>query len=155
MTSGAHRLDDTSKIRTVDVTESTENRSFSDLHLGPNLTQGLTEAKYVSPSPVQWRSLPLANLGLDLVIQAKSGTGKTLVFVISALNMIKLDLSSVQVIMIAPTREIAVQGARAVLEVAKGAKMEELKVHTFIGNFLDSICINVDLSHRSFQNQKC
>ena len=40
MTSSAHRLDDTSKIRTVDVTESTEKRSFSDLHLGPNLTQG-------------------------------------------------------------------------------------------------------------------
>ena len=77
----------------------------------------------------------MANLGLDLVIQAKSGTGKTLVFVISALNMIKLDLNSVQVIMIAPTREIAVQGARAVLDVAKGAKMDELKVHTFIGNY--------------------
>ena len=75
----------------------------------------------------------MANLGLDLVIQAKSGTGKTLVFVISALNMIKLDLNSVQVIMIAPTREIAVQGARAVLDVAKGANMDELKVHTFIG----------------------
>ena len=42
MTSSAHRLDDTSKIRTVDVTESTEKRSFSDLHLGPNLTQGTT-----------------------------------------------------------------------------------------------------------------
>ena len=41
MTSSAHRLDDTSKIRTVDVTESTEKRSFSDLHLGPNLTQGM------------------------------------------------------------------------------------------------------------------
>ena len=49
--------------------------------------------------------------------------------------MIKLDLNSVQVIMIAPTREIAVQGARAVLDVAKGAKMDELKVHTFIGNY--------------------
>ena len=43
MTSSAHRLDDTSKIRTVDVTESTEKRSFSDLHLGPNLTQGMKQ----------------------------------------------------------------------------------------------------------------
>jgi len=133
MTSSAHRLDDSSKIRTVDVTESTEKRSFSDLHLAQNLTQGLNAAKYVSPSPVQWQSLPLVNLGMDLVIQAKSGTGKTLVFVVGALNMVKLDSNSVQVIMIAPTREIAVQGARAVLDVAKGAKMDELKVHTFIG----------------------
>ena len=97
------------------------------------LTLGLNAAKYVSPSPVQWQSLPLVNLGMDLVIQAKSGTGKTLVFVVGALNMVKLDSNSVQVIMIAPTREIAVQGARAVLDVAKGAKMDELKVHTFIG----------------------
>ena len=133
MAVNAHRLDDTSKIRTFDVTESTTKQTFTDLHLGPALTQGLTNAGYSNPSPVQWRSLPLANLGLDLVIQAKSGTGKTLVFVISALNMIKLEISTVQVIMIAPTREIAVQGARAVLDVAKGADMNELKVHTFIG----------------------
>ena len=47
MTSSAHRLDDTSKIRTVDVTESTEKRSFSDLHLGPNLTQGMNQLSQV------------------------------------------------------------------------------------------------------------
>ena len=133
MARSAHRLDDSTKIRTVDVTESTTKQSFTDLHLGPALTKGLSNAGYVNPSPVQWKSLPLANLGLDLVIQAKSGTGKTLVFVISALKMIKLDLGCVQVLMIAPTREIAVQGARAILDVAKGAGMDELKVHTFIG----------------------
>ena len=44
-----------------------------------------------------------------------------------------MDLNCVQVVMIAPTREIAVQGARAVLDVAKGEDWNELKVHTFIG----------------------
>ncbi len=62
------------------------------------------------------------------MVQAKSGTGKTLVFVVSALNMVNLDVHNVQVILLAPTREIAVQGARACLDVAKGAELEELKV---------------------------
>ena len=91
----------------------------------------MNDAGYTHPSPVQWSTLPLANIGVDLVIQAKSGTGKTLVFVLSTLNMINLDLNTVQVILITPTREIAVQGARALLDVAK--EYEELKVHTFIG----------------------
>ena len=73
--SSAHRLDDKNKIRTVDVTDTTETRTFSDLHLGPALTKGLENAGYSRPSPVQWKSLPLANLGMDLVVQAKSGTG--------------------------------------------------------------------------------
>ena len=77
---------------------------------------------------MQWSALPLANIGVDLVVQAKSGTGKTLVFVISALNMVNLEIPTIQVILLAPTREIAVQGARAVLDVAKGAEIDDLKV---------------------------
>ena len=94
----------------------------------------MSSAGFVNPSPVQWTALPLANLGVDLVVQAKSGTGKTLVFVLSALNMVKVDLNTVQVILITPTREIAVQGARALLDVAK--EYQDLRVHTFIGKTL-------------------
>ena len=70
------------------------------------MTKGLNEAGFLKPSPVQWSALPMASLGVDLVVQAKSGTGKTLVFVVSALRMVKIDVSAVQVILIAPTREI-------------------------------------------------
>ena len=41
-----------------------------------------------------------------LVVQAKSGTGKTLVFVVSALKTVKMEVNSVQILLIAPTREI-------------------------------------------------
>ena len=88
---------------------------------------------FVHPSPIQWSALPLATkVGLDLVVQSKSGTGKTLVYVVTALNMINTDNNAVQALVLAPTREIAVQGARVALDVA-GACMPELKVHTFIG----------------------
>lgn len=93
-----------------------------------SLIKGLHDAGFKSPSPVQWSALPMANLGVDLVVQAKSGTGKTLVFVVAALNMVNVELHAVQVVLIAPTREIAVQCARACLDVAKGAQMDELKV---------------------------
>ena len=102
----SHKLNDKSKKRTLDVTESTDLRSFQDLHLGPDLTKGLNEAGFLRPSPVQWSALPMASLGVDMVVQAKSGTGKTLVFVVSALRMVKLENDCVQVILIAPTREI-------------------------------------------------
>ena len=89
---------------------------FQDLHLGQSLTKGLNEAGFLKPSPVQWSALPMASLGVDLVVQAKSGTGKTLVFVVSALRMVKIDVSAVQVILIAPTREIGLFNFSKVFE---------------------------------------
>lgn len=57
-------------------------------------------------------------LTTDLIIRAKSGTGKTLVFCIISLEMIDIDISSVQVLVLAPTREIAVQIAQVFSSVA-------------------------------------
>ena len=85
-----------------------------------------------SPSPIQWSALPLAKIGLDLVVQSKSGTGKTLVYAISILNMVNVENTNVQALVICPTREIAVQGARTILDVAM-ASMPAVKVSTLIG----------------------
>ena len=52
---------------------------------------------------------------LDLVIQSKSGTGKTLVFGIIALESVETQISTVQVLILAPTREIALQNAHVIL----------------------------------------
>lgn len=51
----------------------------------------------------------IINIILDLIVKAKSGTGKTAVFVITALEMIDLSKNHAQVVILAPTREIAVQ----------------------------------------------
>ena len=61
-----HKLDDNVKSRTLDVTESTNVRSFEDLHLGKDLTKGLNNAGFFKPSPVQWAALPMSGLGVDL-----------------------------------------------------------------------------------------
>ena len=87
---------------------------------------------FLRPSPIQWKALPLAKIGLDLVVQSKSGTGKTLVYASTILNMVNLDIAAVQALVICPTREIAVQGARTILDVA-AFTFPELKVSTLIG----------------------
>eukprot|EP00095_Tigriopus_kingsejongensis_P012061 maker-scaffold60_size442463-snap-gene-0.19 protein:Tk12061 transcript:maker-scaffold60_size442463-snap-gene-0.19-mRNA-1 annotation:"hypothetical protein DAPPUDRAFT_190766" len=118
--------------RTQDVwAEELKDKTFAHFQLGEKIQFGLSNAGFLRPSPVQWQALPVAHLGLDLVVQAKSGTGKTLVFVLTALEKVDLSLKSVQTLVLAPTREIAVQGARVALEV--GAGLPGLKVNAFIG----------------------
>ena len=129
----AHRLDDPNKIRTKDVINSdNENKQFSDLHFPEKILTGLASAGFLRPSPVQWAALPLAKIGVDLIVQSKSGTGKTLVYVVTALNMIDTSVSTVQAVVLTPTREIAVQGARISLDIA-AVSMPDLKVSTLIG----------------------
>ena len=96
--------------------------------------QSLQKAGFVKPSPIQLQTLPLALLGIDLLIQAKSGTGKTLVFSITALEFVQTidedpSMITTKVIMLAPTREIAQQ----IVQVIKTIKQPECFVHTFIG----------------------
>ena len=129
----AHRLDDPNKIRTADVLNAeNDKRQFSDLHFPEKILNGLSNAGFLRPSPVQWSALPLAKIGVDLIVQSKSGTGKTLVYVVTALNMIDTSVSAVQAVILTPTREIAVQGARISLDIA-AFSMPDLKVSALIG----------------------
>ena len=115
----AHRLDDPNKVRTADVLNSeNDKRQFSDLHFPEKILTGLVSAGFLRPSPIQWAALPLSNIGLDLIVQSKSGTGKTLVYVVTALNMIDTSVNAIQAVILTPTREIAVQGARISLDIA-------------------------------------
>lgn len=118
------------KVRTGDVTV-TENVDFNSLLLSEKVLKGLTSAGFVKPSPIQLKAIPLGRCGLDLIVQAKSGTGKTCVFTVIALESILLDSASTQVLVLAPTREIAVQ----IWEVINciGSAMPGLQCHTFIG----------------------
>ena len=67
-----------------------------------------------------------------MVVQSKSGTGKTLVYAVTILNMINTENPTLQALVVCPTREIAVQGARTILDLA-AASMQKIKVATLIG----------------------
>ncbi|NWV07676.1 DDX20 helicase, partial [Ptilonorhynchus violaceus] len=83
------------------------------------------------PSPVQLKAIPLGRCGLDLIVQAKSGTGKTCVFATIALDAVLLESPATQILILAPTREIAVQIHAVITTI--GIKMEGLECHVFIG----------------------
>lgn len=92
------------------------------------IAQLLSNAGYPSPSPVQVKALPLVRLGVDVVVHARAGTGKTLIFAISTAEKALEHASSSKtktkkdgrprVLFVAPTREIALQGAAVLSDVS-------------------------------------
>jgi len=81
--------------RTTDVLS--DAGSFSDLLLPTEMVCALGEAGFIRPSPVQKASIPLGAVGTDLIVQAKSGTGKTVAFGVICLMRIKVDVGTPQV----------------------------------------------------------
>ncbi len=86
------------RLRTVDVVQSgEEGKSFEDLLVPVPLVRALTQAGFDRPSPVQQAAIPLGRVGSDLIVQAKSGTGKTVVFSVICLERVKAAASATQV----------------------------------------------------------
>ncbi|KIZ07949.1 hypothetical protein MNEG_0022, partial [Monoraphidium neglectum] len=90
----AHALAGTHRYRTTDI--ESDASSFEDLLLPKPLVHALAEAGFQRPSPVQKVAIPLGMVGTDLIVQAKSGTGKTCVFAVIALQRIKSDVTTPQ-----------------------------------------------------------
>ncbi|PNJ46327.1 DDX20 isoform 1 [Pongo abelii] len=118
------------RTRTRDVLLA-EPADFESLLLSRPVLEGLRAAGFERPSPVQLKAIPLGRCGLDLIVQAKSGTGKTCVFSTIALDSLVLENLSTQILILAPTREIAVQIHSVITAI--GIKMEGLECHVFIG----------------------
>ncbi|KAG8589466.1 hypothetical protein GDO81_006402 [Engystomops pustulosus] len=126
----AHTLG--SRPRTGDVLQGPgEAMDFSSLLLSRPVLEGLEAAGFTRPSPIQSKAIPLGRCGLDLIVQAKSGTGKTCVFSTVALDSLILENTATQILVLAPTREIAVQIHSVIVSI--GSRMEGLECHVFIG----------------------
>ncbi|NXH12518.1 DDX20 helicase, partial [Bucco capensis] len=119
------------RFRTRDVLVPGGPSDFGSLLLSAPVLAGLEAAGFHRPSPVQLKAIPLGRCGLDLIVQAKSGTGKTCVFSTIALDAVLLENSATQILILAPTREIAVQIHSVITTI--GIKMEGLECHVFIG----------------------
>ncbi|XP_072537712.1 probable ATP-dependent RNA helicase DDX20 [Salminus brasiliensis] len=124
----AHQIE--TRKRTDDVLSS-DGVEFSSLLLSKPVLEGLSASGFQRPSPIQLKAIPLGRCGLDLIVQAKSGTGKTCVFATIALDSLVLENAATQVLVLAPTREIAVQIHSVVMAI--GSSMEGLECHVFIG----------------------
>jgi len=104
---------------TSDVTPPVK---FSDLNLIPPLLKALEDVGYETPSPIQAETIPLVLEGKDVIGQAQTGTGKTAAFALPILSNLDLKQKDPQVLVLAPTRELAIQVAEAFQTYAKHLK---------------------------------
>lgn len=84
-------------------------KGFRDLQVAESLVAVLDKVGIKKPMPVQVRSIPLALSGKDVLAQARTGTGKTLAFLLPALMKVDVKKPYSQVLVVTPTRELAVQ----------------------------------------------
>ena len=94
--------------------------TFAELNLSGELLEAITKAGYETATPIQARAIPLLLAGRDLLGQAQTGTGKTAAFAIPMLQGIDLEQKQPQVLVLTPTRELAIQVAQAFKRYAAG-----------------------------------
>ncbi len=97
---------------TQDATAEVES-GFAGFGLPESLLEALERCGYQQPSPIQAAAIPELMLGRDLLGQAQTGTGKTAAFALPLLARIDLDARQPQVLVLAPTRELAIQVSEA------------------------------------------
>eukprot|EP00871_Galdieria_phlegrea_P002292 jgi/Galph1/3063/GphlegSOOS_G1715.1 len=130
--------------RTQDVVAKGEDSllTFNDLFLSDSTISGLFLCGFTKPSPVQLASIPYAKLGCDLIIQAKSGTGKTCVYAVVILERIievrnkqSASSHSFQAMIIVPTRELVIQTKQVFQKLVQAAecKIGKIRMVTCFG----------------------
>lgn len=92
---------------------------FSQLNLDPQLVETVRQLGYQQPTAVQEAVIPLMLDGLDVLAQSKTGTGKTAAFSLPMIQALDPDLHAVQGLVVAPTRELAMQVADAIYHYGK------------------------------------
>nr|CAA6808942.1 MAG: DEAD-box ATP-dependent RNA helicase CshA (EC [uncultured Thiotrichaceae bacterium] len=92
---------------------------FNDLALAEPILQAIREVGYETPSPIQAESIPPLLEGHDLLGQAQTGTGKTAAFALPLLSKVDLSKRHPQILVLAPTRELAIQVAEAMQTYAR------------------------------------
>ena len=132
----------------IESKEETKLLSWDDFDLDANLLRGIFSFGFDSPAKIQLLGIPPMISNRDIIIQSQSGTGKTGMFVIGALQILSKNLSNQtpQILVICNTHEMAHQIAGVFTSI--GCFMEKLKVKTLIGGMSVSADIT-DLKQNS------
>jgi len=93
--------------------------SFADLGLSEPLLKAIADVGYEAPTPIQTKTIPPLLAGRDLIGQAQTGTGKTAAFAMPILQAIDPAVATTQALVLAPTRELAIQVSEAVHSYSK------------------------------------
>lgn len=101
--------------------------TFQELGLAPVLLETLEEIGYAEPTPIQHEAIPHLLAGKDVLGQAQTGTGKTAAFTLPTLQ--QLDNDGLQVLILTPTRELAIQNAQAVYRYGNKIGLRVLPIY--------------------------
>jgi ATP-independent RNA helicase DbpA len=110
---------------------SAADRSFNELPLPPGVLATLQQLEYLTMTPIQAASLPIALAGHDLIAQAKTGSGKTAAFALALLTRLNPRRFAVQAMVLCPTRELADQVTQEIRRLARFA--DNIKVVALCG----------------------
>jgi ATP-dependent RNA helicase DeaD len=102
--------------------QPSEKPTFSDLGLPETILSTLDSIGYETPSAIQAQAIPVLLEGGDILGMAQTGTGKTAAFALPILARIDISNASPQVLVLAPTRELAIQVAEAFQTFSRGLK---------------------------------
>ncbi len=94
-------------------------RKFEEFDLSPQVEKAIAAMGFEETTPIQAEAMPVIMDGQDVIGQAQTGTGKTCAFAIPAVEMLNKEDESVQVLVLCPTRELAIQTAEEFENVAK------------------------------------
>mmetsp|Transcript_16597 Transcript_16597/g.28096 ORF Transcript_16597/g.28096 Transcript_16597/m.28096 type:complete len:405 (+) Transcript_16597:166-1380(+) len=111
------------RVQTEDVT-ATKGHEFEDYYLKRELLMGIFEKGFERPSPIQEEAIPIILAGKDVLARAKNGTGKTAAFIIPCLEKVDKTVDKIQVLMLVPTRELALQTSAIVMEISKHMEIQ-------------------------------
>ena len=105
-------------VRTVRLSDYQSDRRFADFPISPEVLQGVESLGYALATPVQAMSIEPALAGRDLLVRAKTGTGKTCAFCLPMIERIPAGDRRPRGIVLAPTRELALQVAQECAAIA-------------------------------------
>ncbi|MCK5835845.1 MAG: DEAD/DEAH box helicase, partial [Desulfobacula sp.] len=113
---------------------------FDEMNLSAPVSSALQDVGYETPTPIQIQTIPHMIQGKDMLGQARTGTGKTAAFALPLLSRIDLDNKRPQVLVLTPTRELAIQVAESFKTY--GSKMKGLNVLSVYGGQSYGIQLN-------------
>lgn len=114
--------DEENSFEADDLEPTIESSFFAGLGLPPAVLEALKDLNYLQPTPIQSQTIPLLMQGRDVLGQAQTGTGKTAAFALPILHRTAIELNHPQTLILAPTRELAIQVAEALQSYAKHLK---------------------------------
>ena len=96
-----------------------ETIRFDELDLAPQILRGVKEMGFEEATPIQSKAIPVVMSGVDVIGQAQTGTGKTAAFGIPVLQKVDPSNKKTQVLILSPTRELAIQVADEMRKLSK------------------------------------